>query len=139
MIKTFYRIVAKAVKSTSYIELASLLGNDVLCKVWLPKVLSMIESINIIEESFSNPPLVMPILSEALFILNKLFEGIIKMNIKILSRSAYSENCKNLSDCAESIGNAIVDKSLAIMSLAEGEAFKDTVDGALLRMLLIIQ
>jgi hypothetical protein len=127
IIRSLYRVTAKAAKCTSYVVIAQLLIEPALTSVWLPDVLSVIPSIAIREDCLNNPPLILPIVSEALFILNKLMDGMLKMKINLKSDNDLSASCRQFIVCGQQISADIIDRCLAVVNSTSGGCFSDRV------------
>lgn len=127
MVRSLYRIVAKAAKCTSYVVIGQLLMEPMLIVEWLPQLLSIIPGIIIRTDCLANPPLVMPIVSEALFIVNKLMDGMIKMNVSLTSTNDLSVSCNRLIGVCRQITASIVDRCLEITKVGGDDCFDDKV------------
>lgn len=107
--------------------IAQLLIEPALTSVWLPEVLSIIPSIAIREDCLNNPPLILPIVSEALFILNKLMDGMLQMKINLKSDKDLSASCRQIIVCGQQISADIIDRCLAVVNSTSGACFSDRV------------
>lgn len=127
MIRSLYRIIAKAAKTASHVVIGQLLMEPSFGSSWLGDVLSVLTSISLEENCFSNPPLMLPVMSEALFILNKLYDGMLKMKIYFKSDTEIAKNCKELIACGEKLATVLIEKCVTLSSMPSGECFKDSV------------
>lgn len=120
--------MAKATKAKSpHIALTQLLLNEKLCQDMLPGFVSLIKFVSIDASNFLNPPLVIPLISEALFILNKVYEGFKNMKITNKSNNALSKNYKTLTHVGESLAEVILEKTIALFLIGD-DCFKDRVN-----------
>ena len=127
MLRVLYKIVIKATKTKPFVILAQLLMNEKLCKNLLPKIVSIIKQVIIDSATFSNPLLILPMLSEGLFILNKLYEGIKSLKIALDSENKASENCRELIKLGEVYSQYLFEKCSSIISIGD-DCFKENVN-----------
>ena len=122
--------MAKASKPNSpSIVLTQLLFNEKLCKDLLPNMLCLIEKVKLDSSSFTNPPLILPLLSETLFILNKLYEGFKKLKITSKTASDIVHNYKSLAQVGESLAECFLEKCLSLF-MAGDDCFQDKVSSS---------
>lgn len=122
-----YRIIAKSTKpKASRILFTQLILNDKLCQDLLPVLVSLIKHVTIDASSFQNAPLIIPLITESLFILNKIFEGFKQMNLTSRSNNDLVHNYKSLTHLGESLVETILEKSIGLFLLGD-DCFKDKV------------
>ena len=127
LLRALYRLIAKAAKQPSpHLVLTQLLLNEKLCVQLLPQIMGIVKHVTIDNSSFNNPPLLLTLLSESLFILNKLYEGFKSMKISLKSTSDIVNNYKGLVQLGENLATCFLEKCTSLILVGD-ECFKDKV------------
>jgi hypothetical protein len=128
LLRILYRIVAKALKvKSAAIVMTQLILNDKLCRELLPNLLNLIKHVTVDASSFANAPLVLPLISESVFILNKMYEGFKKLKVTAKSPPDIVANYKALVKVGEGLADTFLDKAMALFMVGD-DCFRDKVE-----------
>lgn len=124
--RALYRILTKAAKTKAIVSIGQILAETDEMEKWLSQMLHLGSQID--SNQFENPSILLPALSETLFVLVKLLECIILMQIKLDSQVDLSKRCKKIIILCASIGEFLLKTALSLVVSAGTECFKDQVN-----------